>query len=208
MSATMRERLFGVVMFWTGLTTIFAWLPLVRIIGRPEGYTWSILGLSGAGTEGPYWLFIPLTLFVVTLLFVAFRGARAVLYAMLPLWHLTVTGVVLYGVATGGTGAVWQGQGLRFAIPMWMLIAPFVACTAIVFAWIVLDRRAGDRAAVPSWTPINTRRLVISLVLLLVALALFRAGSNYDWVTAAAIVTTVTHWILLMRSFEPVIRSE
>ena len=42
-----QSSLFGPLMFWTVLTTVFAWLPLVRIMARPEGYHWSILGLSG-----------------------------------------------------------------------------------------------------------------------------------------------------------------
>ncbi len=69
--------LLGPVMFWTVLTTLFAWLPLVRIIARPEGYQWSILELSGKGTEGPYWVFILLTIYVLILLFSASRGPRA-----------------------------------------------------------------------------------------------------------------------------------
>jgi hypothetical protein len=40
-------------------------------------------------------------------------------------------------------------------------------------------------------------------VLLAAALVLFRAGTNYNWVTAVAIVTTIAHWILLAESFAP-----
>lgn len=43
MNENKKNWLLGPVMFWTVLTTLFAWLPLVRIIGRPEGYNWSIL---------------------------------------------------------------------------------------------------------------------------------------------------------------------
>lgn len=203
MSEAMNRRLFGAVMFWTGLTTIFGWLPLIRIIGRPEGYTWGILGLSGAGWEGPFWIFILLTIYAVALLFTAFRGPRVLFYPMLILWHLAVTAIVVAGIAMEGWDATWQGQGLHFSIPMWLLAAPFALFTSVVILWVALDHRKGGRPPVPPWSRTNTLRLAMSVALMIVALALFRTGTNYNWVTAAAIVVTIAHWIMLIQSFGP-----
>ena len=99
MTRDLAERLFGPVMGWTAITTIFAWLPLVRILGRPEGYTWAILGVSGSGTDGPFWIFVLLTVFVVSMLFAGFRGPRALFHPMLLLWHGAVTAVVIPFIA-------------------------------------------------------------------------------------------------------------
>lgn len=203
----MRNRqkyLFGPVMFWTVLTTVFAWLPLVRIIGRPEGYQWSILGLSGVGTEGPYWLFILLTLYALTLLFSAFRAPRKLFYPMLILWHLAVTAVAITGAVVGGSEAVIQGQGLHWAFPLWLVVIPCTLFAVLSIVWTVVDHRSGGAPASAGWTRANSIKLVASLLLLSVALGLFRAGNNYNWVTAAAIIATVVHWILLVESFQPV----
>ena len=54
------------------------------------------------------------------------------------------------------------------------------------------------------WSTRNTFRLVASLTLLLVGLVFFRLGTNYNWVTAVAIIFTITHWITLAWSFESV----
>jgi hypothetical protein len=194
-------RLFGPVIGWSIFTGIFAWLPLVRILGRPDGYTWGILGLRGAGTEGPFWIFIVLTAYVLTMLFTAHRGPRAVSYPMLIVWHTAVTILVVAGVVLGGTAATWQGQGLHFSIPMWTLVVPFALFTALVVAWVVADARSGETPGPARWTRANTVRLAASIGLLVVALVLFRAGTNYNWITAAAILTTIVHWILLAESF-------
>ena len=201
---TKRESLFNLVMFWTTVTTVFAWLPLVRIIGRPERYQWSILGASGEGTGGPFWLFILLMLYVVTLLFSAFRGPRALFYPMLILWHLAVTGAVITGIVIYGSRAAWQGHGLHFSIPLWLPLIPCALFAVLAVAWTVLDYRCGGAPAPADWTRANSVRLAVSLLLLVVALGLFRAGTNYNWVTAVAIITTIVHWILLVQSFEPV----
>ena len=202
MSDAPRERLFGVVMFGTAVTSIFAWLPLIRILGRAEGYQWQIGPLGGTGTEGPFWIFIPLTAGVVLMLYAAFRLPRAVFYPMLLAWHALVASVASAGAASD-PAATMQGQGLGFSISLGVVAAVAVGLFVLSVVWVVLDRRAGGVAPADRWLPANTRRLAASLALLLVALVLFRLGTNYNWVTSAAIFTTVAHWILLIQAFAP-----
>jgi hypothetical protein len=152
-------------------------------------------------------MFILLTAYVVVMLFGAFRLPRAVFHPMLLLWHLTVTGIVVAGVVAEGAGATWEGQGLRFSFALWAVGLVCVAFTALAAMWIVVDRRAGGAPTSVPWAPANTALAASSLLLLAVAVALFRAGTNYNWVTAVAIVTTVFHWILLVQSFAPPTRS-
>lgn len=201
MAEKLRRYLFEPVIGWTTLTTIFGFLPLARIIGKPEGYTWAVAGVSGAGREGPFWVFILSTLYVVTLLWTLQRGPRALLYPMLILWHLFVTGVIVAGVVHGGTDAAIQGQGLHWEIPLWMLIAPFVLFTLIVFAWVALDIRLGGAPAPAPWSRKNTMRLAASLLLLGLGWAFLRAGTNYDGWTAAAIIAVIASWVMLVHSF-------
>jgi hypothetical protein len=148
-------------------------------------------------------MFILLTAYVVVMLFGASRLPRAVFHPMLLLWHLTVTGIVVAGVVAEGAGATWEGQGLRFSFALWAVGLVCVAFTALAAMWIVVDRRAGGAPTSVPWAPANTALAASSLLLLAVAVALFRAGTNYNWVTAVAIVTTVFHWILLVQSFAP-----
>jgi hypothetical protein len=191
----------GPVMFWTVLTTVFTWLPLARIIGRADGYHWSILGLSGEGLSGPFWVFIPLTVFAVGLLFTAARGPRAFFYPMLILWHLTVSAVVIAAVVQGGQQAFWQGQALHLKIPLWTLAAPAVLFTAMAVVLVAVDRkRPVPRLA--DWSRNNTLKLAASLLLLMVAIVLFRLGTNYNWVTTLAVIIAIAHWITLAWSFE------
>lgn len=196
MTEALNRRLLGPVMFWTVLTTLFAVLPLVRIIGRPEGYNWRILGLAGEGFQGPFWVFILLTVFAVLLLFTGERGPRDLFQPLLILWHLMVLGVVVASVLQGGNNAAWQGQGLHWNIPMWVVLVPGVIFTLLAGVWVIIDRQHPARRPAP-WSRANTFRVAGSLVLLATAFGLFRAGTNYNWVTAVAIVTTILHWLVL-----------
>lgn len=194
-------RLYGALMVWTVVTSLFAWLPLVRILGRAEGYTWGVLGLSGSGTDGPFQVFIVFTAWAVWMLHALVRGPRGLSYALVVPWHLLVAGVILAGLLEGGADATFQGQGLHWEIPLWILSLPFVLGAVVAVAWASGDYRTGATRVAPPWSGWNTRRLAASLALLALALVLFRAGTNYDRVTAAAIVTTIAHWIALVRSF-------
>ena len=206
MNERIASRLLGYIMFWTVVTTLFTWLPLVRIIGRPEGYNWSILGLSGEGLEGPFWIFIPATAFAVLLLYSAGRGPRKLFHALLVIWHLTVTGIVVAGLLQAGFSASWQGQALHLTIPLWLIAIPCVVFTIMTVTWVIAVRNNPAEDPAP-WSQKNTFRLVGSLVLLLLGISMFRLGTNYNWVTALAVLITVAHWIILAWSFEPADRS-
>ena len=201
MTEKLSRRLLGPVMFWTVLTTVFAWLPLVRIIGRHEGYHWRILGLAGKGLQGPFWIFIPLTAFAILLLFTAERGPRKLFRPLLIIWQLTVLVVIVDALVHGGDDAKWQGQGLHWTITMWVAVAPTAIFTIMALVWVAVDGKKGDPKQPQPWSRTNTLRLAASLVLLVVAIVLFRTGTNYNWATAVAIVTTILHWLVLAWSF-------
>ena len=63
--------IFNIIIIWTIITSIFTWLPLVRIIGRPKEYYWGVMSFQGEGTDGPYWIFILATTFVIFMLYSA-----------------------------------------------------------------------------------------------------------------------------------------
>lgn len=203
MNTRLKHRLIGAVMFWTVLTTVFTWLPLVRIMGRPAEYHWQVLGLSGEGLNGPFWVFIPFALFAVVLLWMAERGPRRFFYPMLIGWHLFVCGIVIASLVQGGVDADWQGQGLHWQIPMSIAMIPVFLFTALSLLWVVIDNSDPARQ-VSAWSRANSIRLGVSLSLLLLGLGFFRAGDNYNWVTSVAIILTISHWITLAWAFESI----
>lgn len=200
---SLRESMIAIVETWTVATTLFAWLPLLRILARPQGYEWAILGLSGAATRGPFWIFVVLTLYVLAMFVARFRCRWWLFFTMLLVWHLAVTGVVIGGVLQGGGDARLEGRGLHFSLPLVLVAVPCILVTILVIVWIIGEARGGRPSAPSRWTSGNTRKLVVSLLLLFIAVSLFRSGTGDDWITALAIVTTVVHWILLVSALEP-----
>lgn len=198
-----KQWLFNTVMVWTITTSLFAWLPLVRIIGRPEEYYWGVLGMRGEGTDGPFWIFILATAFVITMLYTNFRSKNRMLAgALLIIWQAFITGVISYAVSSSASTQTIQGQGWHWEFPIWILALP--AFTFLVLAIMLVYRQhtSGKTPAITDWNKVNTRYLLASIMLLFVGCILFRIGTNYNWVTAFAILVIIVQWFLMVESFK------
>ena len=202
------SRLFSVVMGWTIFTTVFAWLPIVRIVGRAEGYEWHIGAIGGTGTEGPWWVLVVLPVYAFTMVYTGWRGPRGLFRVLLLVWHLALAGLVVFSAVRGGFGASWEGQGLHWSVPMPIVAVPIVILTGLVVAWVIRDRRQAGLPVAAGWAAANTRKLIMAIALLPVAIVLFRLGTNYNWVTAVAILVTIPQWLLLLTAFEPAPRGD
>jgi hypothetical protein len=197
------KRLFPIVMGGTIVTTVFAWLPLVRIVGRPEGYHWRLFGIGGSGTEGPFGVFVILAAYAFTMVFTGMRGPHGLFRVMLVLWHGALAGGVVVASVRSGFAAAWEGQGLHFSIPMPVAAVPVVVLAALAVVWAV-KRRPDDRPPTSTGrSSVNRGKLALAIVLLPLAIVLFRLGTNYNWVTALAILVTIPQWVLLLTAFDP-----
>lgn len=197
------KRLFGLVMAWTLVTSIFAWLPIVRALARPDGYSWALFGLRGEGLSGPFWIFPLLALYAIVLFSHAWWSRRRLFRILVLLWHLGWTSFLVAGVVSEGPAARWQGQGWGWSVSLVVPAVLFAAFTAVVAWWSLLDRRHDAVEPRPAWTRGNAARLIVAVVLFPVALVLFRYGSDYDWITATAIGVTIVQWVTLHEALAP-----
>ena len=197
------RRLFGLAMAWTVVTSIFAWLPIVRALSRPDGYTWALFGLRGEGLSGPFWIFPLLATYAIVLFSHAWWARRGLFRTLLLAWHLGWTSLIVAGVVQGGVEAQWQGQGWGWSVSLVVPAIVFTCFTAIVAWWAILDGRRASAPPRPAWTAGNTGRLIVALALFPVAFTLFRYGSDYDWITAAAIGVAIVQWVTLYEALVP-----
>lgn len=195
--------LFNAILFWVITTSLFTWLSLVRIIGRPNEYYWGILGRSGEGMDGPYWIFIVGLVYVLLLFYSVFRiKTRAYSYALILLWSFFVIYVIVKTILASGDSTI-QGQGLHWEFRIWFLIIPALLFTLCTSVWIAKELKNGVHFTITPWQKGNTKKLLLSLVLLIAAIVLFSLGNNYNWITSLAIITTIFQWIVLVESLKP-----
>lgn len=195
--------IFNTVIIWTIITSLFAWLPLVRIIGRPKEYYWGVMDFNGEGTDGPYWIFILASVFVIFMLYSTFRSRkRIVAYISILIWQLVILFIVC-GILSENTKGEIQGQGLHWELPLWLVLIPNIVFLVLTLYWIYLEYTQKKYFIAKPWTLINSRLLGASVIFLLIAITLFRLGNNYNWVTSLAIIVTIFQWFFMVESFKP-----
>lgn len=190
-------RLYGIVMAWTIFTSVFAWLPIMRALARPDGYQWRLGPFAGEGHGGSFWVFPLLAIYALALFGHAWWAPRRLFRGLLFAWHAGWTALLVHAAIEAGAAARWQGQGWGFDLPIPWIALVFAAFTAVVAWWAFLDARREAPPARPRWGRKNTLLLLAAAVLGPAAFVLFRAGSDYDGITALAIGATIVQWVLL-----------
>jgi hypothetical protein len=194
--AGIKIKLRGMVLTWTILTTTFFWTSTMRIIMKPEISAWSIFKLGGAGLEGAFW-FPPFIVVMAMLLFyLEGRGRfRMVYHILLLAWHLALTAAIIYGSSLSDGNISFGTWGIQLAF-FW-LIVPVVVFLALSVILVWQEHRGKTSIPVFGWTTLNWRSLGLVLLMIPVALVLFRLGTGFNWIVKIAVATTIVQWIIL-----------
>ena len=127
------DKLLRVLLFWTSLTTLVFWLPLVRGAFDGERYQWALApSISGSGMQGSYWVLVAGSSFALITIFLGWRGARPPFRWLLLAWHSFLGIGSLYLAATQAESFVFRGDtlGISFSLA-W--VAP-LTCGGFAFA--------------------------------------------------------------------------
>ena len=198
------SRVLNIIVIGSLISSLIVWLPIVRIIGKPREYYWGLLGYHGEGANGPYWIFF-IGFFLVIYMFIAVYRLknRVISYILLLLWQVIFNGIISFELVDKGLSSTIQGQGWDWEFPIWILGIPSLLILLLTIYWVYLDYKFKLEFAFKPWVKKNTILFFSALALFILAAILFHFGDNYNWVTALAILTTITQWIILIDSFKP-----
>ena len=203
MSTWRPDWLLRVLLGWTSLTFLLAWLPFVRSPMDGASYTWGFgwwgISAGGTGVTLQYWLPLVEVALGVTILWLGARGARKPFHWLLLAWHAALfSSFTYYALAhpedfrfRGDTAAIdfslaWVGPGFTGA---------FLA--AAIF-WVVRNLRRPDPRPVPSWNRANTIWLGSLIALLPVQFVLLRFGPSPGTTDVIGVAITIIQWMLLV----------
>jgi hypothetical protein len=187
------------VLIWTIVTTTFFWTTTMRLVLKPEISQWQIFGVGGQGMEGDFWLPPLVALVALAAFYLEGRGRlRWLFHAWLVAWHLALTTLCLYGALQVGGEISFGTWGITLSF--WWLVAPFALFLGLALWLVVHETRFSHEVPLYSWQQLNFRPLALAVVLLPVALVLFRLGEGFDGWVKLAVATTIVQWVLLAES--------
>ncbi len=193
------EKLLRVLLFWTSLTTLAFWLPLVRGAFDGDSYHWALAPtISGSGMHGSYWVLVLGSSFALITIFLGWRGAGSPFRWMLIAWHAFLGVGSIYLAATQSESFVFHGDTLGISLSLtWLapLICGGFALAALYWVW----RDSGNKGAriVRPWGRPNTLWFLALGLLLPLQFVLFRLGKPHGLTDQIGVIVTIIQWMLV-----------
>jgi hypothetical protein len=168
----------------------------MRLLLKPEISSWRIFNIGGKGAMGDFW-FPPLIVLIALFLFyLEGRGRLRPIYHILLIgWHLTLTGVFIYGSLQSNAKISFGTWGISFDF-IW-LVVPLAAFLILAIILVIQENRGSLSIPIFKWSQIDWKTLGIAALLLPVAFIFFRFGEGFNWLVKIAVILTIIQWILL-----------
>lgn len=205
------DRLLRVLLFWTALTFLVAWLPTLRGLFDGPSYQWGAIlwgwSFRGAGVGGDYWFPVLQSALGLTILWLGWRGARPPFGWLFAGWHATLFSSALYGALVYPDRYRFRGDTLGIDVSL-AAVGPILTggFLALAVLWLVRDLLAGrarERRPVPPWAPANTVWAAALAALLPVQFVLLRFGVPHGVTDAAGVLITIAGWLLIGVAIRP-----
>lgn len=138
--------LFNALLFFTGITFLLVWLPLLRCLFDGSTYSWgqSYFGiqLSSAGISADYFILIPFLLLYLALFYSFYHlKNRKIFYGLLIVWWVHFWGNLLYDIAMNGD-TMFHGDTLNVHVSLSAIVVPLaVLALLMIIAVIRKDSR-------------------------------------------------------------------
>ncbi|HYN08680.1 MAG TPA: hypothetical protein VES67_14960 [Vicinamibacterales bacterium] len=192
------------ILWWTALVAgILVWLPLVRGATQGTAYRWALAdGIGGQGIGGAYWLLILGAVFVLSLLYLGWRGARQPFHWLLLAFHVPLAAAVTYVAWRDPLGFRFEGATIGVDVSL-AIIGPvlFGGVAVAAIAWVVRDFQVRrSRELVPwVWTRAARVRFLLLLALVPLEVVLFRSGGIQSTQNIVGVALVGWQWVLLNR---------
>jgi hypothetical protein len=199
-----KDPLLVVILWWTALVAgVLVWLPLVRGATQGAAYRWSLAaGIGGRGIGGAWWALVPGAAFVVSLLYLGWRGGRRPFHWLLLGFHVPLAAAVTYAAWTDPQGFRFEGATAGLDVSL-AVIGPVLFCgvAGAAIVWVVRDLRARrPRELAPwAWTRAARVRLLLLVTIVPLEVALFRSGGIESTRNMIGVAFVGWQWVLLNR---------
>ncbi len=192
----MSAKLRNILLIWTGLSFLPAWLVTIRGLFDGDDYAWGVTErIRGRGAGGYYFL-APLTAFYgLALLALGWRGALRPFHIMLAIWHVPLG--VIASVAALRNRDMLRLQGDTLGIDISLAKVAPVLFGSVAAGTLVLAVADQPEQQIPAWTTQNRRLLGLALSLVPLQFILLRSGKHHGPTDKIGVVLTIGQWLVI-----------
>ncbi|MCZ6835347.1 MAG: hypothetical protein O7G85_06180 [Planctomycetota bacterium] len=202
------DWLLRILLTWTSLTFILAWLPFVRCTFDGATYNWGFswwgIDVGGSGISAHFLLLVVEVGLGVALIWLGYRGARKPFHWLLIAWHTAIFTSFTTISLLSPEEFRFRGDtaGVDFSLA-W--VGPVFTGGFLVASiyWVVRNLRKPDQRQCPPWSRWNTIWLACLIGLLPIQFMLFRFD-DMNWNSdLVGVFITIGQWMLFGDAIRP-----
>lgn len=193
------DKLLRVLLFWTSLTTLVFWLPLVRGAFDGESYHWALApAISGSGMQGSYWVLAAGSAFALTMIYSGWRGIHLPFRWLLITWHSFLAVGAIYLAVMQSESFVFRGDTLGVSFSLAWVAPLFCGGFALASVyWVWRDNSNGERKTVRPWGRSNTMWVLALCLLFPLQFVMLRFGEPNSLMDQIGVIITIGQWMLI-----------
>lgn len=192
------------ILIWNALLAIVIWLPFIRGPMDGASYAWALPFLQGRGVQGDYWLLVIGTIYLLSMMYFGWRGARLPFHVLVLLWQIPwgIGATLLTLLSPESVRFRGDTLGVDFSLT-WLGPILFGGFLVLTLTWIVRDLRERSLRILPPWGRRNSLWLGVVVVMLPVQLTLFRMGVPHGTFDQMGVLLTLFQWAALNVALYP-----
>lgn len=200
------NNLFNWLLFFTGITFMLTWLPLLRCLFDGESYQWgqSFWGIffSSKGLSLDY-IFLVFSLGLYLWLYYAFywQKNRKIFYGLIAWWFLHNFGNLLFDIWKNGD-TMFHGDTLGVHVSLTYIIVPLSFLAFILIYFVIKKDQSLEEVSIP-WAKVNKRAAIILLSPIPIQAILFATGEPHDLGDQIGVIIAIVQAIFFHRMFLP-----
>lgn len=196
----------NLALYFVAFTFITAWLPLVRSIMDGPSYEWGAdyfsHRLGGSGLGGDFWFLIAQGAAALAMIYLGFRRAGAISYALLIGWLALNFANVAHAYFYEDGGIIFHGDtlGVVFNVTIVAMVlygGGLLAALAAAF----MEHANGKRPPRFAWTNANTIVLSVAILLAPIQYTLLADASGQDRADQIGVILIMAQWFVLVIAF-------
>ncbi len=190
----------ALLLVWSGIVFLPAWLVTIRGIFDGQAYAWGVTErIKGRGIRGHYFLAPLAALYGLTMLWLGWRGSTRPFHLMLLAWHVPLGAAASIAARRNREALRFQGDTLGVDVSL-AVVAPVVLAgvAAGSVALTLLDQNDRD---IPGWSVRNQRLLNAALGAIPLQAVLLRIGGQDGLIDRIGVILTILQWGAINLSF-------
>ena len=206
---TIQKKLLPIVLLMLGFMVAWLWWVPMRCMMDGNVFQWGnsfgFASLRGNGMMGDFPILVLLSSYIISMIFLGWRGARLPFHIMLVVWCVVEFATATVSAIQNPDAYRFRGDSFGIDISL-ALVGPTIWALLLTISviWVITNCVSKqNEKKTPRWNRTNSTILIVAALFLPVQFLLFQSGEQHGLTDRIALILTIIQWILINFAMMP-----